>query len=1177
MYLSKVKIFGFKSFGRKSELMFDEGVTCIVGPNGCGKTNIVDAIRWVLGEQKISTLRSEKMENVIFNGSENRKPFGMAEVALVLQNNKNLLPIEYSEVEVKRRIFRSGESEYFLNNVPCRLKDITDLFMDTGIGAEAYSVIELNMVEEILSDKLEDRRKLFDEAAGITKYKKRRSETFRKLESTRQDLLRVNDIIIEIERKVNSLKRQAVKVRKYQRLKTELKTKESEIFRNEIFNIRQNKETLIKNINGLKSVQEILEGELIKEEAYIESLKTNMIEYENKLSDAQREYNNIVDILNNQQMSLALAKEKKRTLQENIKNIEVEEIEIKNKINENEIRYLENKEKLNILKEKIENLHNEQKVSEEELNEFYKDYYDKKNRLSTAQTKIVELIRSYSEKSAKLDKAISDLRQKEEKITSVVKESKWVRERLVNKEKILESLITERKKEEDFLEIKKSERLKMQNDLEAKKVMINELKEKVINLRNLIEIDEKKIEFIHQIISEKGKLSEGTEYLLRTRDTVDGLIGTVSELIHIKKEYKNAVMSALKQTSNFLVFDSKENALKAIKLMSEKKCGGVNIIPLDWISNINLNLRKNINLSKDKLIGWAVDFIKCDEKIKNLAEFLLFDVLIVKDNVFEKEFENVISENKINLVDLSGVMMDRFGFIHTVGDDVDSEVSEKFSEIEKLKIEIDKTSKDIKELENLKRDYVNQVEILSENLGLISYEIASSEKRLREIENEISISDFEVKKDKEHLAKMEKERKQLEIFIIDKEAIEKQKSELKIIKEEQTKLLVEIEKTKLQESQLEQKRKELEGVVYDKSLRLIKFQEEFKGVESEFARNVELDKECRNKINLGKELIEKLYEEIKDCVEKVDLSQNKIDELFKSKSEFEENVNQIRTVQAELKNELFEKEKNLKEKRFQKERRANDIFNFELELSKQEQQEKTLLEKLDGISIEITELDRMDGAEIEIKKREIEGLTKKLESFGPVNFTALNEYQIEKERYDNLVNQRSDIIEAEKTLMETIHKINKTASEKFKETFDKIRVNFKDVFVKFFENGEADLMLSDESDLLESKIMVVSKPFGKKLQSISLLSAGEKALTAIALLMAIYLVKPSPFCILDEVDAPLDDANIDRFIDVIKQFSKNTQFILVTHNKKSMESAKYIYGITMEENGISKIVSTKFN
>ncbi len=1176
MYLSKVKLFGFKSFAKKAEIMFDDGITCIVGPNGCGKTNIVDAIKWVLGEQKISNLRGERMENVIFNGSIDRKPLGMAEATIVIENNDGMLPVEYSEVEIKRRMYRSGESEYFLNNVQCRLKDITNLFMDTGIGANAYSIIELKMVEQIIDDKLEDRRRLFEEASGITKYKKRRSETFKKLEDTRQDLLRVNDIIIEVGRKVNYSKRQAAKVRRYQKIKAELKIKESEIYRSCLYNIRSKKQPLIESINKLKSLKDSNEGELAKDEAALEKLRADMIILDNKLSEVQREYNNTIDVLNNEQMELAIAKEKVNTFCENIRKVESEEIEINTQIVENEVSMRENKEKLNILTEKISDLKAEQKIYTEELNSFYNDYYEKKNRLSVAQTRIVELIEKYAEKSRKQDKILSDLRQREEKISSMVKESKWIKERLLSKNKILQSLTTERKKIEDFLNEKKSERSRMQNDIEAKKAMVDELKEKIINLKNLIEIDNKKIEFLYQIISEKGKLSEGNEFLLERRESVDGFLGTVSELISTEEKYQKAIISALNQTLNFLVFDNEENAFKAIKLIAEKTNGGVSIIPLNKINEISINVQKRVNISGDRIIGWANDFVKCSKNIKKMVDFLLYDILITKDNIMESGFDVVARENGVGVVDISGMMIDRQGFVHSIGDSKHSEVDGKLSEIEKIKTKIEQIKKSIEESEMIKVDYLRQIEDITDKLNLTGFEILNSEKRLREIENEISVCDYDVKKDREQLGKMEKERKQLEIFKVDKEALEKQKAELKMLKNEQIRLQVEIEKLKIQEEKIEQKRKLLENSVYEKNLSLIKFQEELKRIDIDFKRNVELDKKYKKGIISGKESILKIDEEIRDWEKRIDNGQSKINELIITKNDFEERVDNIRGKQVTFKNELFEEEKRIKDKRNQRDKRVSDIFESEMELSRLQQEEKMLLEKIGDEGIEVSEDDKLDETEIEVKRKGIEAFEKKLESFGQINFAAVDEYQEEKERYDNFIKQRNDIIEAEKTLLETIQRINKTACEKFMESFEKIRVNFKDIYLKFFKDGDADLLLSDDSDPLDSKIVIISKPFGKRLQSISLLSAGEKALTAIALLMAIYQVKPGPFCVLDEVDAPLDDSNIDRFINILKLFSKNTQFIIVTHNKKTMEIAKYIYGITMEEGGVSKIVSTKF-
>ncbi|MCK4967106.1 AAA family ATPase, partial [bacterium] len=595
MYLSKVKLFGFKSFAKKTDIVFDEGITAIVGPNGCGKSNVVDAIRWVLGEQRVSSLRSDKMESVIFSGSDSKKPLGMAEVSLLIENTKNILPTEYSEVEVKRRIYRSGESEYLLNNVPCKLKDIITLFMDTGMGSDAYSLIELPMIEQIISDKTEDRRRLFEEASGITKYKKRRNEAFRRLEDTRQDLLRVNDIIIEVERKVNSLKRQAAKVRRYQKLKDELKIKEHELLKSTLYSIKLKNEPLASNINQLKNCQGTAKGELIKKEADLEKLKSDLVVHENSLSGVQTEYNSIVDILNSQQMELALSKEKNHSIHEQIKKIESEEKELTRKISDNLLALKENKEKLAILERNVNDITDEQKQAEEKLSGFYVEYYDKKNRLSTAQTKIVELIEKYSEEGRKQDKMLLDLRQKEEKLSSMVKESTFIKERLSNKESILKSLLTERKRIENFLDEKRKYCSKMEGEVEAKRIMLSELKEKKMDFTKQVEIDSKKIDFLYQIISEAGKLSEGTEHLLKEKDSIVGLLGTVGELIKTDEKYEKALLGSLQSISNFLIFDTADNGFKALKMLAERASGEVDIIPLDKISKLDAPPKVNLD------------------------------------------------------------------------------------------------------------------------------------------------------------------------------------------------------------------------------------------------------------------------------------------------------------------------------------------------------------------------------------------------------------------------------------------------------------------------------------------------------------------------------------------------------------------------------------------------------
>lgn len=1173
MYLSDLEIIGFKSFAGKTKFKFSDGLTAVVGPNGCGKSNVVDAIRWVLGEQKTSVLRSESMENVIFNGSKTRKPLGMAEVSLTLQNNKNILPTEYSEVTVTRRLFRNGDSHYLLNNTQCRLRDILDLFMDTGIGSDSYSVIELKMVEQILSGKAEERRHLLEEAAGVVRYKVRRKEASRKLQSVQNDMLRVMDILQEVEKQVNSLSRQAAKTRRYNKLVESMKQMEVSLLTHEFAHLKEkalSNEQLLDEFIGKK---EELHKSLNENEETVSSLRGELEKIEISFEEARREESEINRVITQKSRDLAVDKEKLSSSGLSEQRIEKEVAEARQSIEsidvavENETKKLEESKK-NALKytKELDGLIQTRDEAKEKVDEI-RDAVKQLNEEVISLGSRVNAIKTSMEKNEKKLETIGEQIDKgEEEIEELKSGCEELDERVEN--------LNLRKAELDEMHIK------AEKDLEEGQKRREELNERISSLQNDLntrkgDLSQKQAQkgFLEGLV---GELDESAKFLSKSDkwNTRSERV-QLAELIGADDNYRVAIDAALGAAAQCFVVDSKEEAENALHLLEEAKKGKAAFLCRELIP-VSKEPKK-IETSNG-IIGWMSEIVRVDDDIRNALRLLISGCVLVQD--IDSAWNALENEDVQKAVTLGGEFITSEGIVRggsvsksegiLIGKKERIERIEK--EIESVQVEID----GIEEQLRSRKDELGEINIseLTMVVRRAESEISNNDREISQlnykkesIENKIDMIGVNLERFHTELSEMEHENATLSSELGEAESRHQAAGEE--LKSHQT----ELEKS---EADLNDKQEALKVA----ELQKVRMEEDLKGIEREINRleNEKISIENRIKYltdeqGSNKKNIEQLSLEIENLEKDLDQLNNKAGEV-KSKSEY------ISGKMKELQEQIRQHLGDAQGLRKQFDKALENVHQQELSLSELNTQLNNLRERAyDGYDIELDdhEFDADSEFSIEESKEELNKIKTKLGSIGNVNFMALEEYEAQSERMKFFKIQIEDLEKAEKNLVDTIEEINTTAVKKFSDTFDSVNENFGKLFKTLFgEEGNAGLILG-EGDPLEANIEIKAKPPGKKPHSIEMLSGGEKTLTAIAMLFAIYLVKPSPFCILDEVDAPLDDANIDRYIKLLREFSNNTQFLIVTHNKKSMTASDSLYGITMEEQGISKVVSVKLD
>ncbi len=1183
MYLESLKINGFKSFARETHFLFNAGITSIVGPNGCGKSNIVDALRWVLGEQKPGTIRSERMENVIFNGTKAAKPLGMAEVSLTIQNTKNVLPIEYSEVVITRRLFRSSESQYLLNNSPCRLKDIQDLLMDTGMGPDAYSIIELSMVETILNGKPEERRKIFEEAAGVTKYKQRRKAAFRKLEATAADVLRLNDIISEVEKNVGSLSRQVKRAKSYQEIKEQLKEDEIKLTTRQFSKIKIELEPLTEKLNETQDNRVALTTKFDEQEAEIEEARTRLLELERKLSAQQKELNEVSLRIHRKEEKILVGRERRKALEATKVRLLKEKEEISVRIEKNKTEILQSKEQLQQLFEQIQLAENDYQEKKAELKSFEMRIHDKYEQLKGIENQRLHAVEGLTESKQEEERIKTQLENLEERLKSIRRD--FEESQLL--EKIREDKITklQEKKASQASELTKlRQQLKdMQDELTAYRETKEKIKEKILNKNGEVQALKERIALLKKFIESYEDHPEGVQHLLLNGHLNGGCKGTLAENLTVDPPYRRAVETAMGEAAVSLIVDATDQALECIEVLKADEKGSVTFFPLDKFSTqrIKSDLRPHNDdiLQANGVIDWAHNLVQCEKEYRAIVQSLLRDFLIVEDLQTAKQYADKLRENRINLITLGGEVVSNWGPIKGgANGESQAGVIGRKAHVEELEFKLKETWTQLEKKEEEQQEIESKYQKAFNKEKDLDKQVKASELKLTDSGVELAQLNFESRKDtetRERLAKEDESHKKNRKSLTDK--MQTVSPSLDNLIENKAQYEASLQQASDDLESLEQEIKEYRTVEQDSRVKLADLKSEERHLQNNISRLHEFERELKGSFKRLDEEIVGAAKEHAELANRIEQNKSAIEIDFDDQRIVEAEVYKLEQTFLENKEELTHQEKFVKAVRDEKDLVAETLHSMELRVSEMKMNAEQIKERIKeeyGVTIKKGALEQVfdeEGSSERIRRQK-----NRLDSMGPVNLLALKEYEKEKSRLDFLLTQKNDLIEAETNLNETIQVINKTAREQFSKVFEEIRENFVKVFQDFFENGQANLRLAPNEDPLEAEILIEAATKSKRPTSLMLLSGGEKALTAISILFAIYLVKPSPFCILDEVDAPLDDTNIGRFVQALRTFSKDTQFLIVTHNKLTMHAADFLYGVTMEEEGISKVVSVSF-
>ena len=1173
MYISELKMHGFKSFANKEVMKLGQGITTVVGPNGCGKTNIVDAIRWVLGEQKHSVLRSGKMEDVIFNGADGTKPLGVCEVSMTVHNNAGKLPLEYNDIEIARRVYRSGESEYYLNKTQCRLKDIMDLFVDTGMGADAYSVIELKMIEQILSDTGDDRRKMFEEAAGIHKYRSQRKTTLRKFEATRTDLERIKDIIAEVEQKVNSLMLQLKRFKRHATLTETLEIKDLELAFLQVHRYRSIVAPLQARIEEFQHLRESKSSESSLHEKGLEQFQTAYKSQGTELNSMQSVMSDMNDKRESLRNKILVSTEQGRGSLLTVDRLERERGANGSKIESLKQLSLDFGKEMRDLVPSIDAQLESYKMGKNAFDKVEISYQKTVQKLDETQNERWELQRKFANDRSLFDRTEALVDDKEIAAGKLLK----VIADLQNEEKSHSNsqaeLKRDKKEAEKNLSIAKTNLKKADSELTLLKSDQDSISEEKHAVSAQIQSLTGQREFYSELLESREGFPEGARYVLENPRLFPGVLGTVADMFQVDEEFRDALESGLGDLSHCLIATNKKEAISTLEKARKNQAGDFTVIPLKEATKLKTDLK---SIPKNKLvIKRASDLVKTSKELEPLAHYLLGNLLIVTDlqeSLQSKDFEGW------GLVDLSGAysgsdlilksrqisehgnLMGRQKKLDSISTDLQSLLNKEKELNNKTKTLLD----EIQSNHSVVKENLRAVESCAQVLSLLETESIRSEFQQTQAFEAIQSAKQELEETKSLLKQssqalkllqpnMYKAQKSLDSF---QSKVEKSNEEMLVSRKERDDYQQKIQDKRINLIELQTRRDQLKFKKSsgDESRDELKIRQERIKTEVEDlqARKIDLDREIRE----GEKELQILNAEIQKQRSILDLKQSVYRETYQNIEEFQARI------AAEQKN---------------REQILEDLKNAQLDATETNQMIRLVEERIrdrynKNIPKELIVDDSEEQLEIEIHK-----VQRTLENIGPVNMAVQDEHDEENERLEILLTQRDDLIESEENLRETIRKIDKVARKRFQETFDMIKTNFGKLFQLFFEGGTASLKLVGDPDPLEADIGIEAQPPGKRNTSLRLLSSGEKALTAIALLFSIYQVKPSPYCILDEVDAPLDDMNIHKLTRVLTKFSDETQFIIVTHNKLTMEIADYMYGVTQEKKGISQLVSVKFD
>ncbi len=1177
MQLTKLEIKGFKSFGDKITIHFNEGVTAIVGPNGCGKSNVVDAIRWVLGEQSTRMLRSEKMENIIFNGTKNRKAANLAEVSLSFDNTKNILPTEFSQVTITRKLYRSGESEYRLNDVKCRLKDITDLFLDTGIGADSYSIIELKMIDEIINNKENSRRNLFEEASGISKYKVRKKQTLNRLKDTENDLNRVEDLLFEIEKNLKALENQAKKTERYYRIKEQYKALSVALAKYRITHFSESLARIDEQELAQRTEQTRISAEIATFEAQLQQLKQESLAKEKNLAVQQKATNEYVAKIRTYEGDKKVRNEQLRNLQDKEKRLSEELAQDKQQLNHAlyNIKRLE-EEKL-VEQQKLDGIGKTMATQKAELDELRGQQQTAKNKLDAAARQHADLQNDIY----RLEKEIAVLRIQHDALEQ-------------------ESLRNVSDTESKALELDQFNAAVA--DIEAKAETLQHEYDQAVAAEEALTAQVAEAE--HAIEQTKERLSRDNrqldakqnEYNL-TKSLVDNLEGfpesirflrknagwkkqypLFSDVLFCQEEYRIAIENYLEPYMNHYVVRHRDEAVQAIRLLSDSARGRASFFVLDSIDG--QHVPQTPPAAHASLIP-ALDIVSVDEQYGPLCQTLLHNVYLIKADD-EGDMDTPLPTESVVLLHKSGKFnKHRLGM---AGGSVGLFEGKRIGRAKNL----ENLAKEIKSLDQQITAYQTQLE--ADSRQLIAMRASSQKQRIDELAQQLNRLGNE-------LVSVKTKQEQYQAFITNsqnrKHDIEQKMAGIAGELREAEPRLAGLADAKAKQSETLQEMQaafhDLSEVVTEKSsafnqenIRFHQQQNKASGIHKDLEYRQSLQDTYEGRIAKNAAEYEQVQAGIRETLQFVDNSDEDLIAMYSQKEAFEKGLQEVEQDYYASRGKINETEEQIT--RFRRQKEQVDVLFDELRDKKTNLRLdlNALKERLSvEFSIDINELLPEGEAtapqpeeDEETLREKTEKLRRQLEDFGSINPMAMEAYQEMNERYTFITKEKKDLLDAKNSLLETIQEIDNTAREKFMDAFTRVRENFITVFRSLFnEEDTCDLILSDPNNPLESDIDITARPKGKRPLSINQLSGGEKTLTSTALLFALYLLKPAPFCIFDEVDAPLDDTNIDKFNNIIRKFSDQSQFIIVSHNKRTIASTDIIYGVTMVEQGVSRVVA----
>ena len=1175
MRLKSLEIKGFKSFADKTHINFNEGVTGIIGPNGCGKSNIVDSIRWVIGEQKISHLRSENLESLVFNGSKSRSASGLAEVSLTFENTRNLLPTEFSTVTITRKFYKSGESEYRLNDVSCRLKDIQNLFMDTGITTDSYAIIELSMVDDIIKDKENSRRRMLEQAAGISIYKTRKREARLKLDATEQDLARIEDLLFEINNQLKTLENQAKKAEKYYEIKKEYKELSIELAKAALegFNITYKSLNIQSDAETNRRVQ--LEAIIATQEAALEQEKVGLIEKERALQNMQHEFNDLVQSLRSKENEKSLSSQRLNFLQEKEANFG----DFLQK-SEGQLNGLE--ESIGFTRLQLEEEEGKMTGFELQLETLKLSVDQSRLVFDQNRTTIEQLRHENSQLQRNLFEAEKKIAVADTSIQNLNQSIQQLEDEGEAREIQLSQLGGEKVDREAELISRKRDLEQLQEHHEKTKEQISQTQGKLEKLRQLLADENRKLDarrneqdLLKSLIDSMEGYPESVKFLHKNPNW-NHTAPILSDIIYVKEEYRAAVENVLDPYLNFYVVNNLQEGLQAVHLLDDHKKGKANFFLMDKFESEE----NGGNHNQPSGTISAIDVIEVDEQYKSLAVHLLGNVFIA-ENDFSIDWLNTVPQNGIVILEKHGKYVK--GKFSLSGGSVGLFEGKKIGRaknLEKLQEEINNQESVVSDLKN---------EIQARNNEVISYNEQLKEKAIRQTQEDLNMLTNQVfslqnKMDNLHGLQVAAQERLMEWQSSLQDtysSIENTRSEWQLlvasVNELREKIHVGDEEYKAAEKDYE----ESSNGYNEYTLQVTRQQSRISGMKQELEFKNKQFTELLEQIEINASQMKQTQESIAENDSVLAIIQGELVELMRNKEGEEKRLNEADQTYYQFRNLLNEQESELRHRIKEKEQAEQLLSEIKDKINELKLQLAGMKERL-NVEFRINLDDILDqprqtetpGEELQEK---VERMKKRLENLGEVNPTSIEAFQEMKKRYEFILEQKNDLVNAKDNLMQTIQEVETTANQQFLDTFNKVRENFQKVFKALFTDEDtADLILENPDNLAETAIDIVAKPKGKRPSSISQLSGGEKTLTATALLFSIYLIKPAPFCILDEVDAPLDDANVNKFTNMIRQFSENSQFIIVTHNKMTMSSVDVIYGVTMQEPGVSKLVPVDF-